>query len=62
MSRYRYGTWRGGDDPLAPPYDVSGAVDRMGRDVLDGASVAEARDALLQRRPPALRWCTHLLR
>ena len=49
MSRYRYGAWRGGDDPLAPPYDVSGAVDRMGRDVLDGASVAEARDALFQR-------------
>jgi uncharacterized protein with von Willebrand factor type A (vWA) domain len=49
VSRYRYGAWRGGDDPLAPPYDVSAAVDRMGRDVLEGASVAEARDALLQR-------------
>jgi len=49
VSRYRYGAWRGGDDPLAPPYDVSAAVDRMGRDVLDGASVAEARDALFQR-------------
>jgi uncharacterized protein with von Willebrand factor type A (vWA) domain len=49
VSRYRYGAWHGGDDPLAPPYDVSAAVDRMGRDVLDGASVAEARDELFQR-------------
>ena len=27
---YRYGAWRGGPDPLAPPYDVRAAVDALG--------------------------------
>jgi uncharacterized protein with von Willebrand factor type A (vWA) domain len=27
---YRYGRWRGGPDPLAPPYDVAAAVDEIG--------------------------------
>lgn len=49
MSHYRYGPWTGGDDPLAPPYDVSGALDRLGRDVLDGATPAEALRELLRR-------------
>lgn len=49
MSRYRYGPWRGGDDPLAAPYDVSAAVDRLGRDVLDGSTPAEAVRDLLRR-------------
>ena len=49
MSRYRYGSWRGGDDPLAAPYDVSAAVDRLGRDVLDGSTPAEAVRDLMRR-------------
>ena len=28
--RNRYGAWRGGPDPLAPPYDVRAAVDEVG--------------------------------
>jgi uncharacterized protein with von Willebrand factor type A (vWA) domain len=31
---YRYGSWHDGPDPLAPPYDVRRALDRMGDDVL----------------------------
>ena len=27
MPRNRYGEWHGGPDPLAPPYDVRGALD-----------------------------------
>jgi uncharacterized protein with von Willebrand factor type A (vWA) domain len=41
--RFRYGPWRGGPDPLAPPYDVREAVDRIGEEVL---SAGNARDAL----------------
>ncbi len=41
--RFRYGPWRGGSDPLAPPYDVREAVDRIGEEVL---SAGNARDAL----------------
>jgi uncharacterized protein with von Willebrand factor type A (vWA) domain len=43
--RFRYGTWRGGADPLAPPFDVRAAVDEIGADVLAGSSL---RDALQQ--------------
>ena len=42
MSGYRYGEWRGGPDPLAAPYDVAGALDALGEDVLDGATPREA--------------------
>ncbi len=35
-NRFRYGQWRGGPDPLAPPYDVQGAVDQVGAEVLAG--------------------------
>jgi uncharacterized protein with von Willebrand factor type A (vWA) domain len=49
VSRYRYGSWRGGDDPLAAPFDVSAAVDRLGRDVLDGSTPAEAVRDVLRR-------------
>ncbi|MDQ1618406.1 MAG: hypothetical protein QOE19_975, partial [Actinomycetota bacterium] len=27
---YRYGAWHEGPDPLAPPYDVRRALDRLG--------------------------------
>jgi uncharacterized protein with von Willebrand factor type A (vWA) domain len=49
MPRNRYGAWRGGRDPLAPPYDVRAAVDEIGQDVLDGRSISEAIRDLLRR-------------
>jgi uncharacterized protein with von Willebrand factor type A (vWA) domain len=51
--RYRYGAWRGGPDPLAPPYDVRAAVDRVGADVLAGGSLREALRNLLRHGPQA---------
>ncbi|MGY2076475.1 VWA domain-containing protein [Blastococcus sp. SYSU DS0828] len=46
---YRYGAWRGGPDPLAPPYDLGDAVDEIGDSVLDGSGVREALRELLRR-------------
>ena len=51
MSRYRYGEYRGGVDPLAPPYDVRAAVDSVGADVLRGGSLRDALRDLLRRGP-----------
>ncbi|MGC9669429.1 hypothetical protein ACNTMW_23095 [Planosporangium sp. 12N6] len=50
-NRYRYGAWRGGPDPLAPPYDVRAAVDEVGNEVLAGGSLREALRNLLRRGP-----------
>jgi uncharacterized protein with von Willebrand factor type A (vWA) domain len=47
--RYRYGHWRGGRDPLAPPFDLRAALDQIGEDVLEGASPRDAVDRLLRR-------------
>lgn len=47
--RYRYGPWRGGPDPLAPPYDVRAALDELGSDVLAGGSLRDALRDLLRR-------------
>ncbi|HLK94535.1 MAG TPA: hypothetical protein VK365_02230 [Nocardioidaceae bacterium] len=47
--RYRYGTWRGGGDPLAAPFDVRSAVDEIGQDVMAGASLRDAVRSLLRR-------------
>jgi uncharacterized protein with von Willebrand factor type A (vWA) domain len=49
MRRARYGEWRGGDDPLAPPYDVSAALDDIGDSVLDGLTPAEAMQRLMRQ-------------
>jgi uncharacterized protein with von Willebrand factor type A (vWA) domain len=49
MRRSRYGEWRGGDDPLAPPYDVSDAIDAIGDDVMGGLTPAEAFQRLMRR-------------
>src|SRR4051812_34301159 len=46
---YRYGRWRGGPDPLAPPYDLAEAVDEIGDSVLGGSGVREALRELLRR-------------
>ncbi|GAA1808473.1 hypothetical protein HC028_21845 [Planosporangium flavigriseum] len=50
-NRYRYGAWRGGPDPLAPPYDVRAAVDAVGNEMLAGGSLREALRNLLRRGP-----------
>jgi uncharacterized protein with von Willebrand factor type A (vWA) domain len=50
-NRFRYGAWRGGPDPLAPPYDVRAAVDAVGAEVLAGGSLREALRNLLRRGP-----------
>ncbi|MGN9779268.1 VWA domain-containing protein [Micromonospora sp. H33] len=50
-NRFRYGQWRGGPDPLAPPYDVRAAVDDVGAEVLAGGSLRESLRNLLRRGP-----------
>jgi uncharacterized protein with von Willebrand factor type A (vWA) domain len=50
-ARFRYGVWRDGPDPLAPPYDVRAAVDAVGAEVLAGGSLRDALRNLLRRGP-----------
>ncbi|SNR50318.1 hypothetical protein [Actinomadura mexicana] len=52
MSRYRYGAYEDGPDPLAPPYDVRDALDAVGDSVLDGARPDDALRELLRRGLP----------
>ena len=59
---YRYGTWRGGPDPLEPPFDVGGALDRLAERILGGDRPAEALSDLLRRGMPGLRGLDDLLR
>ena len=59
---YRYGAWRGGRDPLAPPYDVRAAVDQVGREVLAGGSLRDALRDLLRRGTEQGRGLDELLR
>jgi uncharacterized protein with von Willebrand factor type A (vWA) domain len=59
--RNRYGQWRGGPDPLAPPYDVRAAVDAIGRDVLGGSRLRDALRNLLRRGPLGSRGLDDLL-
>jgi uncharacterized protein with von Willebrand factor type A (vWA) domain len=59
---YRYGPWSGGPDPLAPPYDVGEAMDRIGDGVLAGATPDEAVRNLLHRGAPGLRGLEELRR
>ena len=49
MTGYRYGQYRDGPDPLAPPYDARQALDEMGDAVLSGADPAAALRDLLRR-------------
>jgi uncharacterized protein with von Willebrand factor type A (vWA) domain len=62
VTRARYGEWRGGDDPLAAPYDVSDAIDQVGDAVLDGLSPAEALAQLMRRGLSGNRGLDDLLR
>ncbi|WP_436530512.1 vWA domain-containing protein [Actinoplanes sp. HUAS TT8] len=48
---FRYGAWRDGPDPLAPPYDVRAAVDEMGERVMQGDSLRDALRDLIRRGP-----------
>jgi uncharacterized protein with von Willebrand factor type A (vWA) domain len=50
-NRFRYGAWRDGPDPLAPPYDVRAAVDEVGERVLDGESLRDVLRDLVRRGP-----------
>jgi uncharacterized protein with von Willebrand factor type A (vWA) domain len=50
-NRFRYGAWRDGPDPLAPPYDVRAAVDEVGERVLGGESLRDALRELLRSGP-----------
>ncbi|MFL6025865.1 MAG: vWA domain-containing protein [Friedmanniella sp.] len=45
----RYGPWRGGPDPLAPPYDVRAAVDQIGADVLSAGNLRDSLRDLMRR-------------
>ncbi len=47
--RFRYGPWRGGPDPLQPPFDVRAAIDRIGQDVLSAGTVHDALRDLMRR-------------
>jgi uncharacterized protein with von Willebrand factor type A (vWA) domain len=62
MANYRYGEYDGGPDPLAPPYDVRGALDDMGEDILGGGTPAEALRDLLRRGWQGRRGLDDLLR
>ena len=60
--RYSYGPWQGGPDPLAAPADLSGALDEIGRGVMDGASPRAAMRELLRRGLPGTRGMDELAR
>jgi uncharacterized protein with von Willebrand factor type A (vWA) domain len=47
--RYSYGPYHEGPDPLAPPVDLSAALEEIGRDVLEGSSPRSAMEELLRR-------------
>jgi uncharacterized protein with von Willebrand factor type A (vWA) domain len=55
VTRYRYGAYRGGPDPLAPPFDVGGAVDDLADRILDGRSVRDALYDLMQSGTESMR-------
>ncbi|MBF6300728.1 VWA domain-containing protein [Nocardia amamiensis] len=47
--RYSYGPYHDGPDPLAPPLDLREALDRVGREVMEGSSPRSALQELLRR-------------
>jgi uncharacterized protein with von Willebrand factor type A (vWA) domain len=49
VSRFTYGQYYDGPDPLAPPVDLRDALDAIGRDVMDGRSPRSALEELLRR-------------
>lgn len=61
-SRYSYGPWEGGPDPLAAPPDLSAALKEIGREVMDGSSPRAAMRELLRRGLPGSRGMDELAR
>ena len=62
MTRYRYGGYQDGPDPLAPPFDVAGALDELGDKILDGADPRSALRDLLRRGSDGRKGLDDLLR
>jgi uncharacterized protein with von Willebrand factor type A (vWA) domain len=46
---FQYAPWDDGPDPLAPPVDLRAALERLGRDIMDGSSPRSALDELMRR-------------
>src|SRR6476620_4457638 len=46
---YSYGPYLDGPDPLAPPLDLRAALDKIGRDVMEGSSLQQALRELLRQ-------------
>ena len=46
---YSYGPYHDGPDPLAPPLDLSEALEEIGREVMEGSSPRNALEELLRR-------------
>ncbi len=62
MTGYRYGGYRDGPDPLAPPYDARAALDELGESVLAGTDPASALSDLLRRGLQGRRGLDDMLR
>jgi len=45
----RYSRYSGGPDPLAPPVDLSEALEQIGQDVMEGSSPRRALSELMRR-------------
>ena len=59
---YRYGQYRDGPDPLAPPYDAHAALDELGDAVLAGSDPAAALRDLTRRGMRGQRGLDDMLR
>ena len=59
---YRYGQYRDGPDPLAPPYDARVALDELGDAVLAGSDPAAALRDLIRRGMRGQRGLDDMLR
>ncbi len=46
---YLYGPFVDGPDPLAPPVDLRAALDRIGKDVMEGSSPRQALRELMRQ-------------
>ena len=46
---YAYGPYLDGPDPLAPPFDLRAALDKIGRDVMEGSSPQQALREMLRQ-------------
>ncbi len=58
----RYGKYEGGPDPLAPPVDLTEALDAIGEDVMGGTSPERALREFLRRGGQTQRGLDDLMR